>query len=283
MRRATRWIGVGAAAAAATAVIVGTPRTCVSRNARRTLVRLQRRVRFAEGRVRGAAYHLSGREPDPAVTDATLADRVRSRLGRTEQSLDLPHVHVMVEHHVALLHGAVGSEQDARRIEQTVASVPGVAGVESYLHVGFGRWDTRPSAGRAVHQPSRALASLLEAAEHAGITSEAAPLVVRGVLATFADRLPPTHRAHLSANLPADVRPLFTPPRRLRGAPPARSGRDLVGRVIATTSDLPLERAEAVTIDVVRALRDLVPGDVHEVASVLPPELRVLWERTAAA
>ncbi len=279
MRTSSRLVvGAGVLAALGAAVRLTRPGKSVSRKARRALTRLTRRLRYAEGRLEGAAYRLEGREPDPAVTDLTLADRIRSSLGRTEQDLDLPHVHVMVEHHVALLHGVVGSGRDAESIEQAVASVPGVAGVESYLHVGLGPGDTRPSEGRAVHPPSAAMESLLAAAKKAGVTSDAAPLVVRGVLATFADRLPPAHRVHLSANLPADVRPLFTPPRRIRGAPPARSLRDLVGRVVVTTRGVPLERAEDVTVDVVQALRDLVPGDVREVASALPPELRALWE-----
>lgn len=278
MRRAARWIVVGAAAAGVSAVVVGRRGTPVSRKARRRFAGARRRLRYARGKLEGAAYRFEGHQPDPAVTDGVLADRIRSSLGRIEQELDLPHVHVMVEHHVALLHGAVASERDADRVEQAVTSVPGVAGVESYLHIGLGAGDTRPSEGRAFHRPSVAMLTLLEAAEKSGVTPEAAPLVVRGVLATFADRLPPAHRAHLSSNLPADVRPLFTPPRRIRGAPPARSLRDLVGRVAVTTSDLPLERAVDVTVHVVHALRDLVPGDVREIASALPAELRELWE-----
>jgi len=283
MRRRTRWMVAGATAAmTAAAAARCRPGTRLSKACGRALARVRGRLRYTEGKIEGTVYHLRGREPDPAVTDLTLSDRIRSSLGDTEQKLDLPHVHVMVEHHVALLHGAVGTEHDAEEIERAVAAVPGVAGVESYLHVGLGPWDTRPSAGRGVHRPSAAMEALLGAAEKAGVSSTAAPLVVRGVLATFADRLPAAQRAHLSSNLPADVRPLFTPPRRLQGAPPARSLRDLVGRVLVTTSDMPLDRAEDVTVHVVRALRDLVPGDVREIAAVLPRELRELWESTEA-
>jgi uncharacterized protein (DUF2267 family) len=283
MRRRTRWIVAGAGAAtAAAAVAQCRSGTALSRSCSRGLTHLRSRLRYTEGRIEGAVYRLRGREPDPTVTDLTLADRIRSSLGETERKLDLPHVHVMVEHHVALLHGAVGTTHDAQEIEQAVAAVPGVAGVESYLHVGLGPWDTRPSAGRRVHRPSAAMEALLGAAEKAGVSPTAAPLVVRGVLATFADRLPPAQRAHLASNLPADVRPLFTPPRRIHGARPARSLRDLVGRVLVTTSDMPLDRAEEVTVRVVRALRDLVPGDVREISAVLPHELRELWESPVA-
>ncbi len=284
MQRRTRWMMMGAAAATAGAVVVVRwPCTAVSRKARRTITHVGGRLRYAEGRVKGASYRLRGREPDPAVIDNVLADRIRSSLGRLERELDLPRVHVMVERHVALLHGEVGNLYDAEAIERAVAAVPGVAGVESYLHVGLGRWDTRPSAGHTVQPPSAALEALLGAAEKAGVASTAAPLVVRGVLATFADRLPAGQRAHLSSHLPSDVRPLLTPPRRIRDASPARSLHDLVGRIVATTTGVRLERAEEVTVDVVHALRDLVPDDVRGVAAVLPPELRELWEPGSAA
>ena len=279
MRRSTRWVVAGAGAAVTAAAVARCrPGTLMSKRCGRALTHLRSRLRYTEGRIEGTIYRLRGREPDPTVTDRTLADRIRSRLGKTERRLDLPHVHVMVEHHVVLLHGAVGTEHDAQEIERAVADVTGVTGVESYLHVGLGQWDSRPSAGRSVRHPSAAMAALLGAAETAGVPPSAAPLVVRGVLATFADRLPSAQRAHLSSNLPADVRPLFTPPRRLQGAPPARSLHDLVGRVLVTTSDMPLDRAEDVTVRVVSALRDLVPGDVHEISAVLPRELRELWE-----
>ncbi len=284
MRRRTRWMVAGAGAAMTAAVVAKCrPGTPFSRSCSRALTHVRSRLRYTESRIEGTVYRLRGREPNPAVTDLTLADRIRSSLGQTERKLDLPHVHVMVEHHVALLHGAVGTEHDAEEIERAVAAVPGVAGVESYLHVGLGPWDTRPSAGRRVHYPSAALGTLLGAAEKAGVSPTAAPMVVRGVLATFADRLPAAQRAHLASNLPADVRPLFTPPRRIHGARPPRSLRDLVGRVLVTTSDLPLDRAEEVTVHVVRALRDLVPGDAREIAAVLPRELRDLWESPAAS
>jgi uncharacterized protein (DUF2267 family) len=278
MRRTRRWIIGGGVAVAGTAVVLARPGTSVSRRVRRAFTHAGSSIRYAEGRLEGTAYHLRGRRPDPDVTDNTLADRIRSRLGRTEQGLDLPHIHVMVEHHVALLHGAVGDADEADRIERAVAAVPGVAGVESYLHVGLGSWDTRPSEGRAVPRRSPAMDALMQAAGGAGVSPEAAPMVVRGVLATFADRLPAANRAHLSANLPADVRPLFTPPRRIRGAPPARSLRDLVGRVLVTTPEVTLEQVQQVTAAVVHALRELAPGDEKEIASVLPPELRELWE-----
>ena len=49
-----------------------------------------------------------------------LADRIRSSLGPLEKWLDVPHVHVTVARHVAILHGEVGTEADATAIERAV-------------------------------------------------------------------------------------------------------------------------------------------------------------------
>jgi hypothetical protein len=100
------------------------------------------------GRWRGLMYRLFGRRPDPDVDDHTLADRVRSVLGPIEKRLDLPHVHVMVQDHVVLLHGDVGWPHEAAAITRAVREVSGVRDVESHLHVGLLPSDTRPSTGR---------------------------------------------------------------------------------------------------------------------------------------
>jgi hypothetical protein len=100
------------------------------------------------GRWIGVRYRLLGRRPDPNVDDNTLADRVRSVLGPIEKQLDVPHVHVMVENHVVLLHGDVEWEREAATITRAVRAVSGVRDVESHLHIGLLRSDTRPSAGR---------------------------------------------------------------------------------------------------------------------------------------
>ena len=130
---------------------------------------------------------------------------------------------------------------------------------------------------------SAALTQLLAAAEEAGVRPTAAKAVVRGVLATFADRLPPGERHHIGDHLPADVRPLFVPPRRIAGTRPPRSVHDLVGRIAGTTPELPLERSEPVTAAVIRTLRTLVPDEAADVAAVLPVELRDLWQGAGAA
>lgn len=254
------------------------PGTQANRWVRHQLERAGRHLRYRGGQLRGMSYRLRGRHPDPDVPDGVLADRIRSSLGGLERRLDLPHVHVMVENGVAVLHGEVGTDADVGAIERAVGAVSGVRGVESYLHVGLARSDTRPSAGRAVHPPSDALRRLLDAAVAAGIEQGAAPQVVRGILATFADRVRTGERDHVAAHLPADVRRLFTPPRRADRLAPPRTVHELVTRIAATTPELPADTAEQVTAAVIGAFRALVPDEAPDVAAVLPEELRTLWQ-----
>jgi uncharacterized protein (DUF2267 family) len=237
-----------------------------------------RRLCYVAGRLRGASYRLRGRHPDPDVIDNVLADRIRSALGGLEKRLDVPRIHVMVEGHVALLHGEVSSDADADELERAVAAVTGVVDVESYLHVGFTSGDTRPSAGRRVHPPSRALRRLLDAAVSAGVDPGSALPVVRGVLAAFADRIPVGERAHVAAHLPNDVRPLFTPPRRAHRHAPPRTVHELVAGIAAATRELPLDKAQQATAAVIETLRALVPEEAPDVTAVLPEELRALWQ-----
>ncbi|HVM65089.1 MAG TPA: DUF2267 domain-containing protein [Acidimicrobiales bacterium] len=276
MRSATRRV-IGVAAVGGVVVWLR-PGTHANRRARGQIERAARRLRYGAGRLEGLRYRLAGLGPDPGAADPVLADRVRSSLGPLEKRLDVPHIHVMVEDHVALLHGEVPSVWAAMELEGAVAAVPGIAGVDSYLHIGLTRGDTRPSEGRAVHQRSPALQRLLEAAAEAGAPLGDAHAAVRWVLATFADRLPEGERAQVAAHLPGDVRGLFEPPRRLRRGTPVRSVDDLVERVAAAPSGLSSDSARAVTTAVLAVLRALVPEEEGDVAAVLPAELRALWE-----
>lgn len=124
------------------------PGTAVNKAARRGVHAAGRTMRHVAGQLRGTAYRLSGGHPDPRVPDDVLADRIRSMLGPIEKRLDLPRIHVMVEKHVALLHGDVTTEAEAGELVAVVERVPGVTGVESHLHVGLLPGDTRPSEGR---------------------------------------------------------------------------------------------------------------------------------------
>lgn len=239
-----------------------------------------KRLRHLSGQLQGLQYRLGGGRPDPGVIDNVLADRIRSELGAMEKGMDIPHVHVMVENHVVLLHGEVDSEDHARKIERAVAHMSGVAGVDSFLHVGLGRGDTRPSEGRAVHQPSEGLERLLGAATGAGVDPDSALPVTRAVLATFAERLPEHERELVAGHLSHDVLPLFTPPARTHHvAGRERSVHDLVSAIATATGELPPDKAEQVTASVLHTLRDLVPEEARSVGAVLPKELRVLWQR----
>ncbi len=275
--RTARRLAVPAGAAVAGALLL--PRARARRAVRRLTTFVRRRARYVRGRLQGVAYRLSGRHPDPDVPGTVLADRIRSALGPLEKRLDVPRVHVMVEDGVALLHGEVGTREEADEIELAVAAVPGVLGVESYLHVGFWDGSTRPSAGRAVEQPSDARRRLLDAAASAGVDGPVAPAVVRAVLSTFAARLPDDERRQVATHLPADVRPMFTPPRQLRRLAPPRTTAELVARIGAETESLPAGKEVEVTRAVLHELRALVPEEAADVAAVLPAELREMWEQ----
>lgn len=238
---------------------------------------LAARARSRRGRLQGVAYRLSGRRPDPDVDHNVLADRIRSTLGPLEARLDLPHVHVLVEDHVALLHGDVATEAQADEIEAAVAAVSGVEGVESYLHIGLLPSDTRPSEGRRTRPPSAAMRRLLEATEAVGVTGVHRPRALCAVLSGFTDELPADHARQLLAHLPADVRQLAALPRRL-GIPAvrARTAADLTCAV-AHLAGVPDAKALSLVLAVLNEIRALVPEEITDVAAVLPDDLRSLW------
>jgi uncharacterized protein (DUF2267 family) len=281
MRTVTRFAIAGSVVVGAVAILW--PGTTLHAAPRRQVTMAARRARHLRGRLHGALYRLQSRRPDPNVTDLVLTDRIRSSLGPLEKRLDVPHLHVMVEDHVALLHGAVPTTADAEALEHAVEAISGVRGVESYLHVGLGASDTRPSAGRdtQAHEPSAAMRQLLDAAISAGLDEDVAVPVVRGVLATFAERLPVGERRHVAAHLPDDVKARFVAPRRRGSTAPARHVDDLIARIMATTTDLPRDHAAEVTVAVLRALRSLVHEETAGVAAVLPVELRQLWQEAS--
>lgn len=267
--------------AAKTLVVAGgtlllRPGTRANRIVRHQLDVAGRRLRYASGCIQGATYKLSGRTPDPDVIDTVLADRVRSSLGPLQKRLDLPHVHVQAQNHVVLLHGEVSSQAEANEIERAVAAVPGVIAVESCLHIGLGAGATRPSEGRSVHHSSPARQSLLDAAIAAGAPREGALFVVRQTLAALADRIPAGERAHVAAHLTSDVAPLFAPPRRSDTTP--RTAPEFLAQVAAGPVTLPAEQAAPIVGAVIDAFRALVPEETADVAAVLPPDLRDLWQ-----
>jgi uncharacterized protein (DUF2267 family) len=244
--------------------------------------RLTRKARYLAGRWQGVIYRARGRHPDPTVSGAVLADRIRSSLGPLEARMDLPHVHVMAEDHIALLHGDVATAEQADQIEAAVAAVSGVEGVESYLHVGLLPSDTRPSHGAHHQPPSNALCQLLGAATGAGIDEQHGPAAVHAILAAFFERLPAGEREQVATHLPADVRRLAGTPRRV-GAP-ARQPRtiaDLVARVVALDG-VTADSAEPVIAAVLATLRALVPEEAADIGAVLPRDLARFWEEASA-
>jgi uncharacterized protein (DUF2267 family) len=214
--------------------------------------------------------------PDPNVDDLTLGDRVRSTLGPLEKRLDVPHVHVLVEDHIVLLHGEVAHESDAVAIEDAVLGISGVHGIESYLHIGLVAGDTRPSEGAGHGAPSPALDALLAAARSGGAGKHAAA-AVRATLAVLAERLPDGEREHVLAHLPADVRALFRAPRRRRREHPIRSASELVAAVVTEGHEVATDRADAIVESVIGRFRTLVPDEAADIAAVLPHDLRQLW------
>ncbi|HLI15319.1 MAG TPA: DUF2267 domain-containing protein [Acidimicrobiales bacterium] len=260
---------------------------CVAWFGRRRLVqrarpfaeRCRRVARRSTGRLRGLGYRLRRARPDPDVPDLVLADRIRSTIGPLERRLDVPRVHVMVENHTALLHGEVASVDDARAIEEAVSRVSGVAGVESYLHVGLTRGDTRPSGGRH-EQASPARRRLVEAARAAGVPDDHAVAAVRAVLATFAERVPTDELDHVLAHLPEDVRSMLERPRR-SGMPRRHDPRAALLGAVAAVTPRGEEVAPAVVAAVLGELRRLVPEEAADLAAVLPGELRRWWEEAA--
>jgi uncharacterized protein (DUF2267 family) len=245
-----------------------------------------RRARYLGGRWKGIRYRLAGRRPDPWANDDVLADRVRSELGPLEKRLDVPRVHVQVHDHHASLHGDVPTWEAADRLVTAVLHVSGIDGVESYFHVGLTPGDTRPSEGRLHAAKSNALQTLVGAAIRGGAPEDRAVASVRAVLSAFVDRVPTPERNHVLGHLPADVRPLATPPQRAGKPPRVRTVPELVAGVTAQTEpgNRPARGHEAlITESVLATLRGLVPEEADDIAAVLPSELRAFWNAAVPA
>jgi uncharacterized protein (DUF2267 family) len=281
MRLTKRLVQATGLAAGVVGVVAATaPESPLGRQARRLRDRLARDVRYAVSSAPGILYRLAGRQPDPNVPDDVLGDRIRSQIGPLEKRLDVPRVHVMVDERVAILHGEVPDEHSAHALEHAVMQVSGVVGVESHLHPGLVAGDTRPSEGAAAPPPaSDALRALTDAARDAGARHPRSAL--HAVLCGFMDRLPADEALQVLAHLPADVRELAGPPRRHgEPAPRLRTVPQLVAAV-TTEGGIESRQAEQITRAVVATLRGLVPEEAHDVAAVLPAELRELWEASA--
>jgi uncharacterized protein (DUF2267 family) len=267
----TRTLMAGASAAGA--VVVLTKGTGLGRVARRAASLVEDRTRYLRGALPGLAYRATGREPASDVPDEVLCERVRAELGRVEHRLDVPRVRVAVQEGVVVLHGAVPTHLDAHALEWRAHRVPGVRGVESYLQVMPDA--TRPSDDRSHHAPSHAHRVLVEAARTAGVPPGDEELGVRAVLVPFLERLPLGERNHVLGHLPADVELLVEPPR--RHGPSRLRTRDELDDEVARIADVDALVADALTTEVLGALRSLVPEETDDVAAVLPANLKDLW------
>jgi uncharacterized protein (DUF2267 family) len=255
-------------------VVRGTP---FERLARDLAGRLAQRTRPLRSSWSGIRYRAGGRRPDPDVPDDVLADRVRSALGPAARRLDIPHVHVMAHDRVVTLHGVVASAVDAHELEYAAHRVSGVHGVTSYLHVGFGPSDVRPSEGRAREPSSVAHDALVRAARDAGVPPGAERRAIRAVLASFLERVPVDEREQVLGHLPRDARELAAVPRR-HGEVPLRTLDELDDEIARVAGVDPLV-ADALSFTVLGALRRLVPEEIADVGAVLPAGLRDAWTR----
>lgn len=239
---------------------------------------VERRVHGIPGRLRGLHYKLRRRHPDEHVSDLVLADRVRSSIGRVEKELDLPHIHVMVNDHVAMLHGEVATRHDAERLVKEIEHVTGVKGVKSFLHVGLLPSDTKPSTGHAQPPPpSAAFKQLTDTAVRVGAPT-APTTVLRAVLSTFCEQIPIDEREHVLGHLPGDVRRLAERPLR-QGVviERIRHANDLFDAVASADHAIGASAAQAVTLAVLADLARLVPEERRDIEATLPEELRRLW------
>ena len=82
---------------------------------------------------KGLAYRAMRRHPSTTVDDSVLADRIRSTIGPLEKQLHNARINVTVEHGIAILHGDIGSREDALQIEEAVRDVAGVRDIRSHL------------------------------------------------------------------------------------------------------------------------------------------------------
>lgn len=255
--------------------IAGLERTAAGRRLSRRLARnVTRAARYESGRLEGLRYRMAGRAPDPGVTDALLADRVRSVLGPLERRLDVPRVHVLACGHGVMLHGDVGTEGEAARIVDAVRAVPGVGTIDSHLHVGYFAGDSRPSEGAGRAHESAAMHRLVTAAHGAGAAPGTERAAARAVLATFLTAMPAGQRRHVMGHLPADVQALVEEGPRVPHAP-LRHVDDFAAAALPT---LRPDVRRVIVESVLGALRELVPEEVEDVSAVLAEDLGSLWK-----
>ena len=182
-------------------------------------------------------------------------------VGPLERRLDLPHVHVMAEDHVVLLHGegrgrrGCGRDRECRapRVRCRGSGVVSPCRPTARRHSAVAR-----SGGAAAAIGGRAQA-LLGAAAESGSWRGARLRSGPGDLVGVRRSDPGGRRAQLLAHLPHDVREMVTPPRYLgRASRRPRTMHELFSNVF-TETDAPLRHAQLVVQAVLYQLRRLVP------------------------
>lgn len=245
---------------------------------RRAAALLGREARYWAGRPAAVQASRERRWLPAQVPDPVVADRVRAALLGLERRWDIRRIHVDAEDRVVILHGQVPSSRAARTVEAVALRVPGVAGVESYLHVGPIHEGARPSPGMRYPEPSEARRRLLQAAYAAGAPADLTLPIVRAVLGLIADRIPPEELDQLTVHLPRDVTALCQRPKRNgQHRRPVHGVTDLMADLTSVTDPLDAARARRVVEAVLGTLRDLVPEEAGDIAAVLPADLRSLW------
>lgn len=245
--------------------------------------RLASRLRDLSNRFEGAAYRVRGDQPDPAVDDDLLAQRIRSSLGPLEKRLDLPRLHVTVTDHVAHVRGVVDTREHALQLEHAVREVSGVRGVRSYLRIGLGPGDTRPSQGRAQPPTSEAWHELVGAVRETGVDDDGctAERLTTAILVAFLDAIPEEERRHVVGHLPRDVRQHLEEHVRV-GLPSRPTTIAGFERAILDGCPIPRDSARLASRSLLATLRELVPEEVADVEAVLPRGMKGLWRRPVA-
>jgi uncharacterized protein (DUF2267 family) len=273
--RSRRLVLSGLAGAALLTAWLSRRPTPAGREVRRAGHRLGSRYRWLRGRTRHWSYVLSGRHPDPGVTDQVLAERVRAELGLVTARLDLPRVHVTSQEHVVTLSGAVGDADDALLLQEAAGTVSGVAQVVAHLEVGLPPGVHRPSEG-AGDAPSPALRQLEKAVVDGGCPPAHAQYAVQRALTAFLSVLPPTERRRVISHLPYDVRRLSVPVPHYAPGPEGEALKAFLQRAVHP-DQIPADRAEAAVQGVLAVVRDLDPHEGERVTGLLPAPLRGLW------
>ena len=118
--KAAPWAAAGTALAAVAWIARPAGRRAIARGTDRMI-----------GKTLGMVHRIRGAD----VADDVLADRVRASIAPIEKELGVPHVHVAAHDGFVTVEGSVDTRASANAIENAVASVAGIKGVEANLRI----------------------------------------------------------------------------------------------------------------------------------------------------